>query len=212
MKPEGPFERGRGGLLLRVRDQNTPVDVHRDQPILRDRAAARPRRRPGRGPGRPDRGHRRAGVDGETVDQPAHRRVRRDRAEQLRLRPDDPDVSQTVPAERDRRRQIQQHLPRLMPRTRRPPRPEPGPQAPGHPGRPSRLHQQRTPRRRHQRPAADHDPNPTRTRSTLHLRGAFLAAEPWTFSKPSFPARTGTSVQPRPGVTHPARLHAKARG
>jgi hypothetical protein len=50
----------------------------------------------------PDRGHRRIRVGGEPFDQPADRRIRGHRTEQLGLGADHRDISQTVPTERDR--------------------------------------------------------------------------------------------------------------
>ena len=71
---------------------------------------------------RRDRGQRRRGVGGESVDQPGHRRIRGDRTEHLRRGAQLGDVGQAVTADRQRHRQIEQHLARVVTGQRRPPR------------------------------------------------------------------------------------------
>jgi hypothetical protein len=71
---------------------------------------------------RRDRGQRRRGVGGEPIDQPGHRRTGGHRTEHLRRGPQLCDVGQAVTADRQRHRQIQQHLARIVPGQRRPPR------------------------------------------------------------------------------------------
>ena len=124
------------------------------------------------GTGSPDRGQRGIDVRGQSSDQPGHRRIRGDRAEHLRLRTDRGHISQAVAAERDRGRDIEQHLARIMNRTIRAPRPQHPRQRRMQTRQPDGLPQQQPTRRRHQR-LADRIENKTRYRVTLHLRSAF---------------------------------------
>ena len=73
-----------------------------------------------------DRRQRVVGVRGQGRDQPRHRRVRGDRAEHPGLGAQHRDIAGGVPAQRDRDRQIQHDLARVMRGQRAPPRPEPG--------------------------------------------------------------------------------------
>ena len=154
---------------------------------------------------RPPRpGHRRP----RPSSSPADRGVRGHRAEQLRLGPHHRRVGQAVTAQRDRHRQIQHRLARIVhrPRPARHGRSAPR-QTLGQPADLRGLQQQRRPARRNQRLAARFNTEHHRQRVTLHLRSAFQLAEIWTFDKPIFSCRTGTSVH----YTGPSRTTDQSR-
>ena len=123
MKPESPLEVRRRTFLLRVRpDQGgVQIDDHLPAAAIGQRAAATPPR------GRPPAPARIAAITArrvitEGIDEPADRRIRGHRTEQLRLGPHQRRIGQAVTAQGDRDRQIQHRLARIMDRTRRPPR------------------------------------------------------------------------------------------
>jgi hypothetical protein len=82
------------------------------------RPGPRPRHRTGAG----DRCQRCRGVAGQGVDQPGDCRIGGDRAEHLRCRAQLRQIGQAVPADRQADGQIQQHLARIVPGGRPPPR------------------------------------------------------------------------------------------
>ncbi len=150
-------------------------------------------------PARAARGHarsaaeRRLRIPRESIDQPAHRRVGGHRAEHFRLGPQHRDVSQTIPTQRDRDRQVQHRLTRIMNRPGRTPRLSPADRpaanpltrqfAAATPLPPTRSATLRPPRHEHQNHTGYASPteclSPCRT---------------LTFDKPIFSSRTGTSV------------------
>ncbi len=94
-------------------------------------------------------------------------------AEQLGLGTHRGHIGQTVPAQRDRGRHIEQHLTRVVHRPLRAPRRQRRRQGTIQPTQPHRLRQQNRTRRRGQR-LADGIKNRTRKPAvTLHLRSAF---------------------------------------
>ena len=115
---------------------------------------------PGLGAGGTDRGHRGVGVLRQRLDQPAHRRVRGDRTEQLPLRADQTDVGQAVTTEREGDRQVQHRLARIMDRSCRPPPRQRRTEAAIEAAGPRSLEQKYRARRRNQRLAASLDMNP----------------------------------------------------
>ena len=122
VKPEAPLEVRRCSLLLGMRTDQRGIQINHHRAPRRDRCAMSPDRGPRRGTSGADCGDHRRRILTKGVDEPADRRVRGHRAEQLRLGANDRGVGQTVTAERDRHRQIQHHLARIMHRPHRPPR------------------------------------------------------------------------------------------
>ena len=159
-EPVTPLEGGLGALLVRVRGHQRGVDVHDHLPALavrqvrRPAADAAPTPPPAPRPGRPDRGDRIIDVGGQGREQPRDRRIGGDRPEHRRLRTDRGDIGQAVTTERDRGRDIEQHLARVVHATIPPPRRQTRRQAAIQPRDPDRLPQQQRPRGRHQRLAA----------------------------------------------------------
>ena len=137
-----------------------------------------------------------------------HRRVGGHRAEQLGLGPDHGDIGQTITAERDRGRDIEQHLARVVRRT-----------APARHGasaadsarcQPATLRQSAAaaPTRRRDQRLADriqHQIPTTRLRFTYGVPFRFGIL---TFDKPRIPSRTGTSVRYSAVVT---QSHERSR-
>ena len=121
----------------------------------------RPRPLPRRRPRGPDRLQRPRQVCRQRADQPGHHRIRRHRPGQARLLPQHRDIGQAVPAQRHRRRQVRDDLPRVMDRPRRPPPGQPLRQAPAQAGHPHRLPQQDRPGLGHQAPAVSGHRNPS---------------------------------------------------
>ena len=122
MEPEPAFERGRRVFLLRVRGDQGGVEVDDQRPAASaawSGASHRPTPTPAPGlaAGRCDRRQRLRRISGETVDQPGHRRVRGDRAKHARLGAQQRDVGQAVTTQRQRDRQIQHDLARIVPGT-----------------------------------------------------------------------------------------------
>ena len=114
------------------------------------------------------------------------RRVRGHRPEQRRLSAQHADVRDTVTAQRQRGRQIQQRLARIVTRPRRPPRRQRRRHPPAQPGTRDRLLDQQRARGRDQRlttAVEDQCRNQTNTTATLHLRSAFHQG-PCDFSNP----------------------------
>jgi hypothetical protein len=107
-----------------MRQYDRRVQIHDDPAGLTDRRPVPPHHSPRRGPSRADRGDRHVGVGGERLDQPRHRRIRRDSTEQVRLRPHHREIGEAVTAERDRHRQVEDNLAGIMPGTRRSPLPQ----------------------------------------------------------------------------------------
>ena len=161
MMAEPALERRRRRLLVRMGGHQRGVDVddHRTAVIGGVIRSGRPGPRPhhlaGRGPCRVDRRAAAVGVAGQRADQPRDRRVRRDAAEDLRGGAQDRDVGQAVPAQRERHRQVQQDLGRVVDRGRPPPSLERDRQRPVQPGRADGVDQQhRTGVRHHARPGS----------------------------------------------------------
>ena len=134
-------------LLVAVRRHKSRVDIN-DQRRLRAGlvvGGVLPGQLPdpgaGGGPGRVDRRQRPRGVGGERVDRPRHRRVRRDRAVDTGLLAKHGDVGEAVAAERERDRQVQHQLRRVVDRGRLAPRPERLSHRPVQAGCPDRLQQ-----------------------------------------------------------------------
>jgi hypothetical protein len=128
MEAEAALERRGGLLLLRVRGHQRGVHVDHQRPARVGLVVGgvltgqRPGPRAGGGAGGVDRGQRRGGVGGEGVDQPGHRGIGGDRAEDFRRGAQLGEVGQAVPANRQADRQIQQDLARIVPGQRPPPR------------------------------------------------------------------------------------------
>ena len=122
VKPEAPLEvRGRA-LLLRMRPDQRGIQIDHDLIGARNRPVMGPDLGPRAGPSSTDRGNHRGRVIAQALDQPTDRRVGDHRAEQLRLGPQRRDIGQTVTTQRDRDRQIQHRLARIMHRPSRSPR------------------------------------------------------------------------------------------
>jgi hypothetical protein len=122
VKPEAMLEvRGRA-LLLRMGGDQGGIQINDHRIGARDRRAVTPGCGPRRGASPADCGDHRRRILTQGVDEPADRRVRGHRAEQLRLGANDRGIGQAVTAQRDRHCQIQHRLARIMHRSRRPPR------------------------------------------------------------------------------------------
>jgi hypothetical protein len=120
MEAEPALERRRGLLLLAMGGHQGGVHVNHERRTGADgvvgglltsqRPGPPPRGRPCRG----DRGQRGRSVGGKGVDQPGHGRIGGNRAEHLRCGTQLREVGQAVPADRQRHRQIQQDLARVV--------------------------------------------------------------------------------------------------
>ena len=198
VEPERALPRRRGAFLVRVRHHQRRVDIHYDQFVIANRGTVRPHPRPSRRPRGSQRRQRRRPVRSQRGDQPRHRRIGGDRPEQLRLRTRHPQIGQTVPAQRDRHRQIPHDLARMVLGTPRPPRCQLLAQRRVQAADLARAQQQRRTRRADQRLATDHYPNTTPPPVTVHLRSAsqLRASAPSTSSR--IPSRAGTSCYLRP--------------
>jgi hypothetical protein len=155
---------------MRVHEGGVEVDHH--PPVLDRRPREVPHPFPRRRPRARDRRERGIDVLGQGRDQPGHRRVRGHPAEHRRLGAQHRHVAGGVAAERDRDREIQHDLARVVRGQRPPPRPEPGGELLGQPAAPGRLDQQRAAGVRHQRLAASDHGQPGTTMSILHPRSA----------------------------------------
>ncbi len=176
VKPESPLKvRGRP-FFFRVRPDQRGIQIDDYLLIGSDRAAMSPHHLPRTSPRTPDRRDGRASIITKSIDEPTDRGIRSHRAEQLGLSPQQRDISQAIPAQRNRYRQIQHRLTRVVNRTRRPPRLQLSQQPLRQPADLRGLRQQLRTRRGNQRLTARLDPKPTTT-ATLHLRSAFLLAE-----------------------------------
>jgi hypothetical protein len=116
-------------LLVGMGDHDGRVDIDRDQAAVssgRGRPGQGPGPLAGRRPGRADRAQRPRGVRGQRGDQAGYHRVRGHGAEQGRVGPQHGGVGQAVAAQRQRHRQVRDHLPRAVHRPRRPPPAQPG--------------------------------------------------------------------------------------
>jgi len=123
-----PLEIRGSQLLLRVRRHQRRIQVN-DQLVPRVRVVigcvrpGQPRRlRPRHGPRRVDRRQRGRSVRSQRRHRARDRRVRGHQPEQARLATQHRDVRQTVPTQRQRHRQIQDHLGRVVNRQRLTPR------------------------------------------------------------------------------------------
>jgi hypothetical protein len=123
-EPEAPLEGGLRTFLVRVRVDQRRVQVDDQPPVRRGHRLQLPDLRSRLRPGAAERGQRGVRVGGERGDQPRHGRVRGHVTEQLRLAADRGQVGQAVTAQRDRDREIEQHLARIVPGTDRSPRRE----------------------------------------------------------------------------------------
>ena len=130
---------------------------------------------PGAGPRRPDRLQCGGQVVRQTADQAGHHRIGGHRPKQPWLRPKHRDIGQAVPAQRQRRHQIGDDLPRIVDRPRRPPPRQPSRKATVHAGQLQRPGQQQPAR-------LGHDPRSVSRHSdlgapgcSLHLKSAFRA-------------------------------------
>ena len=185
-KPKVFFQVGEACSFSNSHDDRR-VQVHDD------RAAARagrvvPGQRPGPLPcGRPrgpDRPQRPRAVRREHADQPGHHRVRRHGSRELRLLTQHRDVRQAVTAQRDRRGQVRDDLPRVVHRPRRPPPGQPLRRAPGQAGDPHRLPQQDGPGLGHQAAAVRRHRHAGSACAILHSESAFGLEANGTLDKP----------------------------
>ena len=170
MEAEGLLPGRRGLVLLRARGHDRRVDVHRDQPAVRAGrgvAGQRPGPLPGGGPRRADRLQRRGASAASRADQPGDHRVGGHQAEQFRLRAQHRDISQAVPAQRQRHRQIRDDLPRVVHRPGGPPPCKRRRQATVQARYPQRLGQQQPAR-------LGHDPRPVSGHHDLGAAGGML--------------------------------------
>jgi hypothetical protein len=124
VKPVSTLEVRGGAFFVRVRPDQGGIQIDHHLPSGGNRRGQLPHHRPRGGPRPPDRGDRRAGILTESVNEPADRGIRGDQAEQRRLSTQQRHIGQTVTAQRDRHRQIQRRLTRIVDRPRRPPRPQ----------------------------------------------------------------------------------------
>jgi len=135
----------RGILFLGVGQHDRGIQIHQDRRPS-GAGCAVPGQRPGAvagcGASRADGPQRPGRVRRQGADQPGHHRVGGHRAGQLRLGAQHCDISEAVPAQRQRHDQISNHLPRVMHRPRPSPPPQPAREALAQPGDPRRLGQQ----------------------------------------------------------------------
>ena len=161
---------------MRPDERGIQIDHHRAR--IAHRIAMPPHPAPGRRAGATQSRDHRIRIVGEGIDEPADRGIRGHRAEHFRLSAQHRDVGQTIPAQRDRDREVQHHLARIVHRAHRPPGRQstrkPHDQPAGH----RSLQQHRRTRRRDQRLTASLNTNPRTRRDTLHLRSAFPLVEP----------------------------------
>jgi hypothetical protein len=201
VEPEPAFEvRGRV-LFFRVRTDQGGVQIDHDLPattVVGEGRAMRPHPRPSMCPGGADRRDRLIRLLGQRVDQAADRRVGGHRTEQLGLGADHADVGQAVTTQRDRDRQIQHRLARVMDTAGRPPRRQPIREGLRQPADAGRGQQHRRTRRRDQRIATRLDTDTRTSRDNLHLRSAFPLGFLGPSTSPRIPCRTGTSVRYAP--------------
>jgi len=170
--PERAFPRRGGAFLLRVRQHDRGVQVDPDRPVGPDRRAQLPDPLACLRPGLPHRGQRGRGGGGQRGDQARHGRLGRHVGEQVGLRAHHSNVGQAVTAQRDRDRQVQQHLAWIVHGTSSSPRPQPLAQRLVKPNSSSGLDEQRATRRTDQRLAASHYPQPSHPPVTVHPRSA----------------------------------------
>ena len=190
VEPEPALE-GRGRvLLLRVRTDQGGVEIDHDLALLPSANGRAVRPDPWPGLRRARHGSPRSPPPGRSARASISRLtvgIRGHRPEQLGLGADHADVGQAVPTQRDRDRQIQHRLARVMDRPSRPPRRQPRRQRLRQPADAGGRQQHRRARRGDQRLAAGLDTDTRTSRDTLHLRSAFPLARIWTFDKPKFP-------------------------
>ena len=144
---EAALERRPGVLLVAVRGHQRRVDVHHQRAfgahlVVRGvRPGELPDRRPSGRPGAVDRRQGSGCVRSEGVDRARDGRVGGNRPVDTGLGPEHGDVGQAVPAQRERDGQVQQHLGRVVHRSRRPPRFECAAEPPVQAAHPSGLQQ-----------------------------------------------------------------------
>ncbi len=158
-----------------------------------------------------DRRERGVGVLGEPGDQPRHRRIRGHRPEHPRLGAQHRQVAGGVPTQRDRDREIQHDLARVVRRERPPPRPQPGRELLGQATAPRRLDQQRCAGVRHQRLAASDHGQPGTQVLMLHPRSASQLDLMWSRLPTSNRAEQALSRIQGPRVAHQINLDESPR-
>src|SRR6266702_6146532 len=139
----------------------------------------------GRGSRGIDRFQRPKHVRSERVDRARHRRVRRHVAEHTRLFPQQRDISQTVTTQRQRKRQVEHDLGRIVPGRRLAPRRQRRRQRIAQPDPADRFQQQHTTGLRHRPGPSRVDPDSRVKPTTLHhLTGAPGIAASGGFATP----------------------------
>ena len=213
MVPVSALERRRGAFLVRVRGHQRRVDVDDqrragvDSAVGGALAGQLPGPRPSGRPRGRDRGERTGRIGGEPVDRPRYRRVRGHRAVDPGLGAHHGDVGQAVPTQRERHRQIEHDLRRVVHRVRQPPRPQRRKQLAIQPDRPNGLGEQQPTGLRHDLRAGGINDRARIEPTTLaHLEGAPDLWRMWTFDK-SHPCCSGApfSRSTRPSGDPPVK-------
>ena len=211
MEPKGLLPGPRRVLLVGVRGDQGGVQVEHHPPVLDRCAGPRPHPLPGSGPRTGDRRQRVIGIPGQGRDQPRHRGIRGHQAEHPRLGAQHREIAGGVPTQRDRHRQIQHDLPRIMRRERFTPRSEQPRQLPRQPATAGGVYQQGRARVRHQRLAAGDHRQPGTQTPILHPRSASHSVRSWRQQPRSNPAEQALSRNYRVRVTRRS-TSMKARG
>ena len=125
VEPEPALEvRGRL-LLLRVRTDQGGIEIDDDLPVVGEGRAVRPDLVTSLRTSGTDRRDRLGRSLAQSIDQAADRGIGGHRAEKFGLGADHADVGQTITTQRDRDREIEHGLTRVVDRTSRPPRHQP---------------------------------------------------------------------------------------
>jgi len=206
VEPIPALERRTRVLLVRVSRDQRRVQVH-DQRVLRADPVVRgagagggPRVRPGRGPRGIDGGQCRRGRLGQGGDRARDRRVGGHQPVDVRLGAQQRGVVQVPPADRQRDRQVEEHLRGVVHRERPAPRRQRGGQLPPETGRHDRLRQQHPAGLTHRPRGGDIDPGArVEPGSLLHLGSAPHRETIMALSKPHRSRSGALSVAtPRP--------------
>jgi hypothetical protein len=186
---------GRGRrLLIRVRGHQRRVQVDHQRvlgvdPVIGCLRTGRPPRLSASGAtSRSDGRQRFRRIRGQRRDQPRHRRIGRHKPEHAGLGAQNRDIGQTVPADRERDRQIEHHLAGIMLRQRLTPRRQRTRQRTGQARSDRDSRQDNSPSVRHDtRPTGVHGQRRIPPRRLAHQNGAPPTADNSTFDKSNYP-------------------------